>query len=58
MSKEGVEKAKEFLTFLTKNKKVAEKMKGWTLEDLRQAADELKADGIEPDPNFNPHYPI
>ena len=35
------QKAKEFLEYLTDNPEVAEKMSGFTLDELKEAVDEL-----------------
>lgn len=41
----SVEKAKELLLFLNKNPELTEKMKGFTFEELKEAAEELKKEG-------------
>ena len=54
----SVEKAKEFLRYIHKNPEVIEKMKGFTHEDIRAAAEELKKEGITIPENTSPFYPI
>lgn len=50
------EKAKEFIKYLIDNPEVAEKMKGFTQEHLKDAAEELKNEGKVPD-DIEPHFP-
>jgi len=45
----SVDKAKDFLTYLMDNPDVAEKMKGFTHGELKQAAEMLKDSGDLPD---------
>jgi hypothetical protein len=54
----SVEKAKEFLRYIHKNPEIIEKMKGFTHEDIRAAAEELKKEGITIPENTSPFYPI
>jgi hypothetical protein len=53
----SVEKAKELLQFLIKNPDITEKMKGFTHEELKEAAEELKKEGKKLD-FFNPSFVI
>jgi len=41
----SIDKAKEFLKFLQENPDVAERMQGFTLEELQEAAKTLKSEG-------------
>ena len=50
------EKAKEFIKYLIDNPEVTEKMKGFTQEDLKDAAEELKGEGKVPD-IIESHFP-
>jgi hypothetical protein len=50
------EKAKEFIKYLRDNQHVTEKMKGFTLDELKEAADDLKKDGTITDEDMA-HYP-
>jgi DNA-binding transcriptional MerR regulator len=50
------DKAKEFLLYLKKHPKVAEKMKGFTLEEIKEALEDLKNEGkIKEDDELLPH---
>jgi len=50
------DKAKEFLNHVMENPELKEKMKGFTLQDLRDAHEDLLKDGtIEEDNKIIPH---
>jgi hypothetical protein len=49
------EKAKEFLKYLVENPELAEKMKGFNLDHLKEAAEEMKDEGGE---EIAPHFPF
>ena len=50
------EKAKEFLEYMQNNPDVIEKMKGFTLEELNEAHEEMKNEGsIQEDDELVPH---
>ena len=52
------EKAKDFLKYLKDNPDVADKMKGFTLEEFKEAADEYKAElSSQGEEDFEPHFP-
>ncbi|NIM10493.1 MAG: hypothetical protein GTO45_00745 [Candidatus Aminicenantes bacterium] len=51
------EKAKEFIKFLKDNPEVVEKMKGFTPDELKDAAEDLKKEG-EDLSEVEPHFPV